>query len=729
MFFILLLTLAGVTTVSLPRTMAQEAGVGSWFTLLLSAVLYAIPASIILALNRIFRGEVLYDYSKRLVGKFGTFLLGIFYMLYFLFVAGFLCGNMANILSGNFFPNTPPLGIILIGVPFYAYTAYKGIRTVARFCEIVGVLFITIAIIIHIAMLTQGELNYIQPFFVPEDTLSYFKAIPATITSFLGIEVMTLIPIAQQDRKKAPKVAFFVILVIGLFFILVVESSIMMIGMNEIKNNNNALISAIRHIEIPALSFFERMDVFYLTIGFLGMYCTKTIALFSAIEYACKILPKVKRIIIVIAVSAFMVLIDVIYFSNEGFVKFFKIFFLSAGNAAATGIPLILLILAKVKGHAYKKIELILTVLLCLMMMAGCWDSKDIEDKKIATLVIVDKLEDKYSFFLEFAEQANGSSDGSDQKKNKGNFMYQEAEGNTLAQAREALDAKTNKQVYLGAVNAVLITENLAKEGIAEYIYRLRDISDYRKVVDISITSEPPEAFEDVEAGAQGVGMAIENTLATLKALGEPYNHTDMGDVLEALADPYGSFVLPTVGIENKEVKITGLSVFEGEMLKGFIPWQDYGGIRYLKGVKPTCYCVVPLNDNEATIHTKLTKKKLTPTYSEDMVSFKVEVIFDAHLAYISDRAKVSEGDFNTLKDELEQHLKREIEEAIRISQQDFQCDYLGFSVPFRIKYPVVFRQMNWKEIFPKATITVEVKANLDASGTIDFLPQYDYKG
>jgi spore germination protein len=240
-------------------------------------------------------------------------------------------------------------------VPFYAYTAYKGIRTVARFCEIVGVLFITIAIIIHIAMLTQGQLNYIQPFFVPEDTLSYFKAIPATITSFLGIEVMTLIPIAQQDRKKAPKVAFFVILVIGLFFILVVESSIMMIGMNEIKNNNNALISAIRHIELPTLSFFERMDVFYLTIGFLGMYCAKTIALLSAIEYACRILPKVKRIIIVAVVSAVMVLIDVIYFSNEGFVEFFKIFFLSAGNAAAIGIPVILLILAKVKGHAYKK--------------------------------------------------------------------------------------------------------------------------------------------------------------------------------------------------------------------------------------------------------------------------------------------------------------------------------------------------------------------------------------
>jgi spore germination protein (amino acid permease) len=348
------MTLTGVTTISLPRTMAQEAGVGGWFTLLITAVLYAIPASLIVALNRMFRGEVLFDYSKKLVGKFGSFFLGIFYMLYFLLVSGFVCGTCSNILSGNFFTNTPPLGTILIGAPFYVYTAYKGIRTVARFCEIVGLLFITVGVVLNTIMLFQGELYHIQPFFVPEDTLSYLRAIPAAITAFLGIEVMTLITIAQQDRKKAPKAVFFMLLLIGLFFIMTVESSIMMIGMNEIKSNNNALISAIRHIELPTLSFFERMDVFYLTVGFSGMYATKTIVILSATEYACKILPKVKRIIIVAAVMAVTLLLDILYYNVKGFDEFYKVFFLSAGNAAAIGIPLILFILAKVKGHAYK---------------------------------------------------------------------------------------------------------------------------------------------------------------------------------------------------------------------------------------------------------------------------------------------------------------------------------------------------------------------------------------
>jgi len=375
-----------------------------------------------------------------------------------------------------------------------------------------------------------------------------------------------------------------------------------------------------------------------------------------------------------------------------------------------------------------KQIKLILTVLLTLILMAGCWDAKDIEDKKIAKLVIVDKLDGEYSFVLEFVELGNGSSTGNGQEKSTSNFVYQEAEGNTLTQAREALEAKTNKQVYLGAVSAVLITENLAKEGIAEYIYRLRDINDYRKVVDIVITGESPEAFETVEAGTDGVGAAIENVLESLKDIGEPYHKADLGDVLEALADPCGCFMLPTAGIENKEVKIIGLSVFDGEMLKGFIPWQAYEGIRYLRGEQPDCYCVVPLDDKEATIHTKLTKRKFIPTYSEKTIGFSVEVSFDAELAYISHLAKLSEEDFKRLKAELEQQLKREIEEAIRVSQQDFQCDYLGFSTPFRIKYPMEFRQMNWKEIFPQASFSVKVTVNLDESGTVDCIPKYDFR-
>ena len=101
-------------------------------------------------------------------------------------------------------------------------------------------------------MLAQGHVENILPLYVPEDTVQYLGAIRSTVLSFLGVEILTLIPVSQKARKHAPLVAFMTVLGIGLFYVLVVESCTMMIGINEIKNNNCALITAIRQIQFPA---------------------------------------------------------------------------------------------------------------------------------------------------------------------------------------------------------------------------------------------------------------------------------------------------------------------------------------------------------------------------------------------------------------------------------------------------------------------------------------------
>jgi hypothetical protein len=35
---------------------------------------------------------------------------------------------------------------------------------------------------------------------------------------------------------------------------------------------------------------------------------------------------------------------------------------------------------------------------------------------------------------------------------------------------------------------------------------------------------------------------------------------------------------------------------------------------------------------------------------------------------------------------------------------------------------------MNWKEVFPQASFSVKVTANLDESGAIDNVPKYDFR-
>ncbi len=354
MVFVLLLTLTAVTIIGLPKLMAETAGNGAWFTLIITSVIYAAAAYIIAALSRIHNGEIMYDYSARLIGKVGAYVLGIYYFVYFLIISSFLCATMSNILVSNFFTHTPPWAVVAISLPFYAHSAYQGVTNVARLCKIFGVIFAISAIAGHGIMIIQGVREYVLPLFVPADTGRYLKAVINCMPSFIGVEVLALLPIAEKDRKKAPRVALFTVLAIGLFYVLTVEGDIMMVGMNEVVNENSAMISAIRQIRLPFLDFFERLDILYLTAGFMGLFAAKTIVITAALESACKLLPRVSRALIIIGISVAVFCIDLVLLQQNALGYLFEAFTLTAGNVAALVIPVALLILTKVKQHAQK---------------------------------------------------------------------------------------------------------------------------------------------------------------------------------------------------------------------------------------------------------------------------------------------------------------------------------------------------------------------------------------
>jgi len=346
--------MTSVTIVQLPKTAALNAGVGGWITLIATSIIFGIAAMIIASLNNMFQGEVLFDYSSKIVGKFVSYFLGVFYLLYFLITSAYLCASMGNVLTQNFFLKTPAWAILFIGMPFYGYAAYKGVTNIARIFEIYGVIFIVTAVTIHVIMLLQGRIENILPLYIPEDTGQYFSAMKNVIIPFLGIEVLVFIPFTKANGKKAPRTAFLTILGIGLFYALVVESSIMMLGMNEIVHNNDPLIAAIRQVDLPFINFLERMDILYLTVGFMGIFAGKSIVYLAIVEFACRLFPRVKRAVIVIAAGAAIFLLDLLILDINSFGAFFNVFAIFIGTAAAIVIPVLLFVLAKVKKRAGK---------------------------------------------------------------------------------------------------------------------------------------------------------------------------------------------------------------------------------------------------------------------------------------------------------------------------------------------------------------------------------------
>jgi len=188
--------------------------------------------------------------------------------------------------------------LLLLAVPLFGYVAYKGITNIARMYEILGIMFLSIVVVLCIFMIFQGQKENALPLFYSGD-FNIKPLIKNLITPFGGIEILFFIPLTTNNKKVA-KHNFLTVIFIVAFFILVVESTIMILGLNNTISFNDAFIEAIKIVRLPVI---ERTDIFYLTFGLTSIFAGMIATFIGMLEFACKIFSKVKRQYLTIIIS------------------------------------------------------------------------------------------------------------------------------------------------------------------------------------------------------------------------------------------------------------------------------------------------------------------------------------------------------------------------------------------------------------------------------------------
>lgn len=347
--FLLLIILIAGSSPFIPRLMAESAGYGSWLTIIITSLLFAGAAAIIVKLGRMFDGKILAEYSVRIIGKPGGYLVTFIYLLYSLSVIVYLLISFSDLLQNNFLPQTPKWFLMLAGLPIFGYAAYKGITNIARMAEIVGILVITISILVRSTMFASGDIRNIQPFFNSAEFGRYLSAIKNAIIPFLGIEILIIIPFVSKKTKKSTRTAFLTVLAAGFWFIVIVEASVMMIGMEETANYTDPTVVAYRLVEVPFIDFLTRMDILYLTVKLAGFCVFLCIVYCAAVEFASRVLPRIKRGILVIVLGCIIFMLGILASGIDNVRSVFNAYAMFAIPVVAIIIPLMLLIIAKIR--------------------------------------------------------------------------------------------------------------------------------------------------------------------------------------------------------------------------------------------------------------------------------------------------------------------------------------------------------------------------------------------
>lgn len=363
--------------------------------------------------------------------------------------------------------------------------------------------------------------------------------------------------------------------------------------------------------------------------------------------------------------------------------------------------------------------KLIFLLLAVALLMTGCWDSTEVNDLNLASMVILDRQGDELSFTVEIAKisapgESGGGSSGTKQ-------TYLTGAGKDFVEARDALDMQMDKPLFLGTVRTLVITERAAENDLAEYLFRLRENQEYRQKVNITITSDDPKVFSEFKNEIdEPAGFVIDDTILTATELGHTCAVTTEKYVNDILA--HRGFIVQHMAIENQQIKLNGYSVFRDAKLVGFIPIEDSRGLTFVSGKRPVWVYRLEGAGAFVTAEVERVKREIKPSHENGAVKFEVTLAFEATIQYKSAISlfPMDDESIEKFSDDLNRVLKQEVEAAIELSQKQFQSDYMEFGEAFRLAYPDEFEKMDWAAEYPKAAIEVKTSVDSAASDKLD---------
>lgn len=368
-----------------------------------------------------------------------------------------------------------------------------------------------------------------------------------------------------------------------------------------------------------------------------------------------------------------------------------------------------------------RKFIIVLILIIALVAVSGCWDATDINKKDISTLIGIDYKAGDYYFYSEIPDiTGQKKTEGEKEEEFSSEFSIVSGKGKTFVEARESLGNKLDKTYFLGTTRAVVCTNNMLKNGMAPYMYRLQSAAEFRNAVKVISTFESLDKLFKVDPENNvSVGYAIEETIDTLSKKGIAVSYTS-SQVLEWLYSHNPCYIIPNFEVQGELLTFTGYSVLYDGYYRGFIKFEESNGVIWLLSNNTKIVYNVPYGDNgEATVEVELKKRKMKPTLDENGISFKVVLETKSRIRYLNQKNKLSKSEIEEIKRNLQTQILEDLTFSIRQAGQEFGCEYLGFDDAFRIAYPNDYNELDWSDAFMKSNIEISVSTVLNDNGEI----------
>ncbi|CAG9608709.1 Ger(x)C family spore germination protein [Pseudoneobacillus rhizosphaerae] len=388
-----------------------------------------------------------------------------------------------------------------------------------------------------------------------------------------------------------------------------------------------------------------------------------------------------------------------------------------------------------------KKILLLVMIGNCIVMLSGCWSSKEITELMIVTGMGIDRDSDTGEYKVT-VQIINPGEIASQTKTERLEVTTYQTTGESIYEVMRRFSTKVPRRMYLAHIQLVIFGEELAKEGIGKTLDFISRNHEFRTdfFILVSKNGKAEEVLNVLTPTEASPSVSLYSSINVSEKIWAPTKGVHLDELLNTLVSEGKHPVLTGVEVRgDKErgdtvssleqikpaavTKITGFAAFRNDKLVGWLTENESKGYNYIiNNIKSTVGSIPCEDSGIIALDVKKIKTDLKTNVKSGKPSITIKTNIEADLGEIQcdmDLSKTSV--IKQIEEDAAKQVQSLMEHSITKAKEDLKSDIFGFGETIHRQHPKAWKKLkgNWDETFQDLEISFDMNYEIRRIGTI----------
>lgn len=377
---------------------------------------------------------------------------------------------------------------------------------------------------------------------------------------------------------------------------------------------------------------------------------------------------------------------------------------------------------------------------LCMLLLTGCWNRRELNEIALVVAMAIDKEDDQYLLTVQVVDPGEVASKQASSGRTPVTTYTEK--GEYLFEAIRRMTTVTPRKLYFSHLQMFVISEEIAKDGLKHSLELLTRDPEFRKDFYIVVTKDvkAKEILENLTALEKIPANKMHSSLETSEKAWAPTVAIQMDELISSITSEGNNPVLTGITIDGDKskgammgnverispyarLKYQNIAVFKKDKLVGWLNEEESKGYNYITGhVKNTVGSIPCVEKGKLVIEIIRTDIKVTGNVKNGKPSIDIRLDTEANIAEVACRIDLTDP---KAIERIEKSANKTSEDILKSAvdkAKELNVDIFGFGEEIHREDPKAWKALkkDWNEEFENLPVTIHSNYKIRRTGTIN---------